>query len=268
MTPTPSVQQASGDATVKTSVHIPTIPVFVHNPTNPSSASTWLKQIEMKFKLAPGLTAEHKIAAVCAAFDETTFDRVTSALLPTDIETMTDWAKFKDVFINLFDMKRSLFADRYNTFQIEWLGPAHESLQECVSRIRRSVTHFDFSNFSANELSTLLLLMSMKAAALEPLRSLLLNALIKNPKESLEDVATLLENALLTERDQKLPEQKHINFVKKVGPSNSSKPPPRTPCPCCGAAHWRADCKFKNAICHTCGIKGHISKLDLSMLCQ
>uniref|UniRef100_A0A914P7D8 CCHC-type domain-containing protein n=1 Tax=Panagrolaimus davidi TaxID=227884 RepID=A0A914P7D8_9BILA len=111
--------------------------------------------------------------------------------------------------------------------------------------------------------------MGMKAAALEPLRSLVLNTLIKTPKETLDSITTLLDNALMTERDQKLPEQRNVNFVKKTAdrrPQNqrksaaASKPPPPTPCPACGGAHWKADCPFKDATCHACSGKGHIAK--------
>uniref|UniRef100_A0AC35EW25 CCHC-type domain-containing protein n=1 Tax=Panagrolaimus sp. PS1159 TaxID=55785 RepID=A0AC35EW25_9BILA len=129
---------------------------------------------------------------------------------PTDV----DWAKFKQVFINLFDTKRSLFANRYKAFQIEWLGPAHESFQEYVARIRQTVALMDGSNLSSNEIRTLLLLMGMKTPVLEPLQ----------PAGGL------------------------------------SKPTPRSPCPACGGAHGKADCKFKEVTCHSCGKKGHISK--------
>uniref|UniRef100_A0A914Q1Q4 RNA-directed DNA polymerase n=1 Tax=Panagrolaimus davidi TaxID=227884 RepID=A0A914Q1Q4_9BILA len=259
---------AAGDGT-NTSIAFPHLPPFIHDPTNPTSASTWLKQVEIKYKFATNLTDDHKVGLVASVLDSQNFDRVSRALLPEDITTFADWAKFKDVFINLFDTKRSLFADRYNTFQIEWFGPAHESVQEYVSRVRQAVNLFDCSNFSANELSTLVVLMGMKAAALEPLRSLVLNTLIKTPKETLDNITTLLDNALMTERDQKLPEQRNVNFVKKTAdrrPQNqrksaaASKPPPPTPCPACGGAHWKVDCSFKDATCHACGGKGHIAK--------
>uniref|UniRef100_A0A914QA38 CCHC-type domain-containing protein n=1 Tax=Panagrolaimus davidi TaxID=227884 RepID=A0A914QA38_9BILA len=263
---------ATGDGTnipPTTSIAFPHLPPFIHDPTNPTSAATWLKQVEIKYKFTANLTDDHKVGLVASVLDSQTFDRVSRALLPADITTFADWAKFKDVFVSLFDTKRSLFADRYNTFQIEWLGPVHESIQEYVSRVRQAVNLFDCSNFSANELSTLVVLMGMKAAALEPLRSLVLNTLIKTPKETLENITSLIDNALMTERDQKLPEQRNVNFVKKTAdrrPQNqrksaaASKPPPPTPCPACGGAHWKVDCSFKDATCHACGGKGHIAK--------
>uniref|UniRef100_A0A914Z8A6 CCHC-type domain-containing protein n=1 Tax=Panagrolaimus superbus TaxID=310955 RepID=A0A914Z8A6_9BILA len=229
------------------------------------------------------LSIAHKVGLVNSVLDSVTFDRVTNALLPDDVATFADWAKFKNVFISLFDTKHSLFADRYKAFQMEWLGPAYEPLQEFVARIRRSVAMFKFADFSENELSTLLILMAMKAPALESLRSLALNALIKTPKESLANVETLLENALMTERDQKLPEQQHVNFVKKVkfSPSSSKKHRHRTSspssvsstssndssssrrgsCDSCGANHARSQCRLRNAECHACGKSGHIKKV-------
>uniref|UniRef100_A0A914P137 CCHC-type domain-containing protein n=1 Tax=Panagrolaimus davidi TaxID=227884 RepID=A0A914P137_9BILA len=268
----------SGDAT-QTTVTFPHLPAFVSDPTDPTGATTWLQQVEMKFKLSPNLTAEHKIALVSSTFDSETFKRISRALLPADVTTYADWAKFKEVFISLFDTKRSLFADRYKAFQIEWLGPAHESLQEYVARIRQTVALMDCANFSANEVSTLLLLMGMKTPVLEPLRSLVLNALIKTPTETLANLGTLLDNALMTERDQKLPETNCVNFVKKAGQQNkpaggssdvdrwSSNTPgdapdaPRSRCPGCDGAHWKKDCPYKNSRCHTCEGLGHISKV-------
>uniref|UniRef100_A0AC34GW57 Reverse transcriptase domain-containing protein n=1 Tax=Panagrolaimus sp. ES5 TaxID=591445 RepID=A0AC34GW57_9BILA len=275
MTPTPTTTSAvpvAGDATVATTTSIvfPHVPTFIHDPTKPNGAASWLKQIEMKFSLTANLTSAHKIAIVCSALDSDTFDRVARKLLPKDIAAYDDWNKFKTVFISLFDIKRSLFADRFSTLQIEWQGPDHESVQEYMARVRQSVTLFKCEDFTDNELSTLVVIMGMKAAALEPLRSLVLNALIKKPKEKLEDIETLLDNALMTERDQKLPEQHQINFVKKTvdrrpphrkpaASQSASKPP--SPCPACGGAHWKVDCSFKEAACHTCGEKGHISKV-------
>uniref|UniRef100_A0AC34GAN7 Gag-pol polyprotein n=1 Tax=Panagrolaimus sp. ES5 TaxID=591445 RepID=A0AC34GAN7_9BILA len=208
-------------------VMFPQLPAFVPDPSNPQRASTWLKQVEMKFKISSGLTAEHKIALVSSALDSDTFARVARAL-PSDIATFADWDKFQTVFIALFDTKQSLFANRYKAFQIEWLGPARESWQEYAARVRETATLFDSANFSDNELQTLLLLMGMKATALEPLRSLVLNSLIKNAKEKLDNIITLVDNALLTERDQKLPEQTRVSYVKKTDPrpQRSTSPTP------------------------------------------
>uniref|UniRef100_A0A914P461 CCHC-type domain-containing protein n=1 Tax=Panagrolaimus davidi TaxID=227884 RepID=A0A914P461_9BILA len=272
------VAQGAGDAT-QTTVTFPHLSPFVPDPTKPTSAATWLQQVEIKFSLSTNLTDIHKCALVSSVLDADTFDRLTRALLPDDVTTYADWDKFKGVFINLFDTKRSLFADRYKAFQIEWLGPAHESFQEYVARIRQTVAVMDCSNFSANEVSTLLLLMGMKTPALESLRSLALNALIKTPTETLANLGTLLDNALMTERDQKLPETNHVNFVKKAGQQNkpaggssdvdrwSSNNPgaapdaPRSRCPGCDGAHWKKDCPYKNSKCYTCEGLGHIAKV-------
>uniref|UniRef100_A0A914Z3S5 CCHC-type domain-containing protein n=1 Tax=Panagrolaimus superbus TaxID=310955 RepID=A0A914Z3S5_9BILA len=94
----------------------------------------------------------------------------------------------------------------------------------------------------------------MKAPALESIRSLVLNALITKPKEDLAALETLVDNALMTQRDQKLPEQISVAFVKKISA-------PKTPCPCCGGNHWKKDCKWINATCYNCNKVGHIAKV-------
>ena len=35
-------------------------------------------------------------------------------------------------------------------------------------------------------------------------------------------------------------------------------PQPRTPCTRCGRMHWASTCKFRQAVCHNCGKRGHI----------
>uniref|UniRef100_A0A914QHV0 CCHC-type domain-containing protein n=1 Tax=Panagrolaimus davidi TaxID=227884 RepID=A0A914QHV0_9BILA len=252
--------------TTAATIVFPQLPAFVRDPAQADNGSVWIHQVEIKFSLSSNLTDIHKCALVSSVLDSDTFRRLSRALLPDEITTFADWAKFKDKFINLFDTKRSLFADRYNTFQIEWRGPANETVQEYVARVRQSVASFKFSDFTENELHTLVMLMGMKAAALEPVRSLVLNALIKTPKESLDNIQTLVENALMTERDQKLPEANQVSYVKKAQQPRQNKPAatrnlPKSACPRCNGNHWKADCPFKDATCYTCGRKGHLAKV-------
>jgi hypothetical protein len=274
---TPSTVTTAASAAPPTQKIFPTLPPFTPDPSKPTGASTWLERVEIKLTFCNGITDEEKIRWVCCSLDEDSFERIQRALLPAKITTYADWDGFKTTFIGLYDTQRSLFADRYAALKIQWDGPAQEPIREFVARVRQAVTLFKCAEFGDNELSTMLLLTAMKAPALESLRSLLLNALIKNPKADLGDVTTLLDNALMTERDQKLPEERQLNVVKKLQPNHqrkavrkpqhtspsqasSSKPPP-SPCFGCGGPHWNRDCPYKESKCNECGIKGHLAKM-------
>ena len=53
-------------------------------------------------------------------------------------------------------------------------------------------------------------------------------------------------------------------FTSKPSSSNNSKgsdAKPKMPCTGCGNFHWKKDCPFRNAECHTCKKKGHIKKM-------
>uniref|UniRef100_A0A914QQE2 Uncharacterized protein n=1 Tax=Panagrolaimus davidi TaxID=227884 RepID=A0A914QQE2_9BILA len=142
----------------------------------------------------------------------------------------------------------------------------------------------------------MLLLTSIKTPAFEPLRSLLLNALIKDPKTDLEAVTTLLDNVLMTEREQKLPEERQAYVVRKIQPqqqrhsgsssyrrrtssaaSTSSRgshassiaskrlvAPRRGTCFSCAGDHRRSSCRFRDAECNACGGFGHIQKVCIN----
>uniref|UniRef100_A0A914PUE3 CCHC-type domain-containing protein n=1 Tax=Panagrolaimus davidi TaxID=227884 RepID=A0A914PUE3_9BILA len=223
---------------------------------------------------------------------DVTLPPVTFPHLPPFVTTFADWDKFKEVFINLFDTKLSLFADRYKVFQTEWLGPAHESFQEYVARIRQTVALMDGSNFSSNEISTLLLLMGMKMPILEPLQSLVLNALIKTPTETLANPETNRANVVKKAGQKNKPQRgstpvydinrRKTNVKPKAAHGQSpgtmvspavlqtsvnnrqkgaAPDAPRSRCPGCDGAHWKKDCPYKNSKCYACEGLGHIAKV-------
>jgi hypothetical protein len=159
----PPTNTTAATAVPSTSKFYPTLPPFIHDPSEPAGATTWLQLVEMKLRLCTGLTNEEKITLVCCALDMEAFKRIQRALLPSDITTYADWDGFKTTFIGLYDTQRSLFADRYAAFKLQWDGPAQEPLREFVARVRQAVALFKCDEFSDNELSTMLLLTSMKA---------------------------------------------------------------------------------------------------------
>uniref|UniRef100_A0A914YKC9 Uncharacterized protein n=1 Tax=Panagrolaimus superbus TaxID=310955 RepID=A0A914YKC9_9BILA len=79
---------AGSTAATPASVQFPHIPPFAHDPSDPTSATTWLRQVEIKYAFVPNLTEAHKVGLVAAVLDAETFKRVDRALLPEDITTL------------------------------------------------------------------------------------------------------------------------------------------------------------------------------------
>ena len=58
----------------------------------------------------------------------------------------------------------------------------------------------------------------------------------------------------------------HSTHKPKATVSNSNNSSngtngPKTPCSGCGKLHWKRDCPFKNATCHSCKQRGHLKKM-------
>lgn len=239
----------------------PTLPTFRHDPADPTCASSWFDQIDIKFKFT-SLNDEEKAGHALSALDSATFKKVCRAFLPTKPTAIKDYAKLKDVMIKMFDFTESLFAKRYSRFQIEWKGPEHESVTDLLARIRLNSTYFDMVNFTENELDTMTLLMSMKSIALEPYRIKILNMLNADPKTPLTACGEALSSSIQTQREQFLPvKQPAVNLVRKKKPQRQSWVNNRSndSCASCGGAHPRSTCKFRNETCRLCKTFGHIS---------
>ncbi|KAK4315872.1 hypothetical protein Pmani_012923 [Petrolisthes manimaculis] len=75
-------------------------------------------------------------------------------------------------------------------------------------------------------------------------------------------VAIAMESALANTEDIQAPAAASsvsgASAVCEVREVHSTK---RDQCYGCGGDHYRRDCKFKNAVCHACGRKGHISRV-------
>lgn len=65
-----------------------------------------------------------------------------------------------------------------------------------------------------------------------------------------------------TNKIQSQNKYKKSNFQKKTGiNSKANTNLPKTNCFGCGEKHWKSDCPFKEAVCHSCQKKGHIKKM-------
>uniref|UniRef100_A0A914Y5M7 Retrotransposon gag domain-containing protein n=1 Tax=Panagrolaimus superbus TaxID=310955 RepID=A0A914Y5M7_9BILA len=177
------------------------LPVFVLNAANPHFTKSWFAQAEMVLQLHTHNDAD-KVRMVVSSLDTSTFDKVRRALLPDIITELQDFAKLKKEMIKLFDAEDSLFARRFAALQVEWSGPEKESIREYEARIRECMGSFDMDNFGENEMASLIYVIGMKARALEPLRTMCVDALRKNPKIPLKELSEMVAASILTRQEQ------------------------------------------------------------------
>ena len=263
-TPPPQLNQPQQQGTQPVNFkYFPSIPAFRYDPSLPDGTASWFDQLAVLFNLHPSVTDIERCALVFSALDVPTFNKVRLAL-DAPMAAFADWNKLQETMIKLFDVKQSLFASRYACFQIEWKGPTHESIHEFAARIRRTIQSFEFDKFKENELKTLTMLMAMKERSLEPIRTKLLNMLMSKHDVPFEDCEKAVADFLQTQRDQRLPEAAAaVNYVKRTNDQKPQRPvnKPKSPCPACGGDHWKKDCKFKDAVCHSCNKPGHLKSM-------
>uniref|UniRef100_A0AC34FQP6 RNA-directed DNA polymerase n=1 Tax=Panagrolaimus sp. ES5 TaxID=591445 RepID=A0AC34FQP6_9BILA len=245
------------------------LPVFTLNTANPHFTKSWFEQVEIILQLHTQ-NDDDKVKLVIASLDTSTFDKVRRALLPETIKDLANFPKLKKKMIKFFDAEESLFAHRFAAFQVEWGGPDRESVREYEARIKSNMESFEADQFGENEIATLYFVMGIKARALEPLRTMSVDALRKNPKIPLKGLAEMVAASLLTRQEQRLPEgaSSQVNFVKQAGrrmkPKHadySSNKGNNSPCASCGGNHARTSCRFKDAECRLCKKIGHIAKV-------
>ena len=76
-------------------------------------------------------------------------------------------------------------------------------------------------------------------------------------KPSIDDVHAVKAKNYLNANDKR----SGSKSKSQKGGKSKGKEKPRKPCSGCGASHWKADCPFLNAECHSCKHTGHIAKV-------
>lgn len=192
------VNQAQAQTPPQKAKTLANVPAFRYDSANPSSASNWIQQLNVLFKLHD-VDDNNRVAIALGGLDSSTFQKVSRAILSptvTDVTDYKDWPGFTKIMTDLFDRSESLFAKRYSFFQIEWKGPEHESIADLSARLQHGSMYAEIKNMDENAIQTLVLLMSMKSPALEPFRVQLLQHLNTTPKKPFKECIDAITAAL------------------------------------------------------------------------
>ena len=186
--------------------------------------------------------------------------------------TSSDWSTIKAYMSEVYDPKKYVVKERY-LFWSSMGRKTGESVQQLADRARRLAATCDFASVTDPLDEALKLWFICSIQSKDVLKSLLSKKEDELTFERCVEEASRIESTAAAAREAEA-KPKQVNFVDKKNSSSnnsnnqsaslstSSKPKSGDSCPClaCGrTGHSRQNCRYKNAVCNTCQIKGHIS---------
>ncbi|RDD36604.1 Extracellular calcium-sensing receptor, partial [Trichoplax sp. H2] len=211
---------------------------------------------------------EHSLHLFLALVGPDAYNILTSCAYPKAPEDHT-LKELLEMLANHFVPSRLKHAEHHRFWKNMQLEG--ESITAYVSRIRKLATTCEFAGDSleANLLDAFILGLrdtgTVRKFLLE--ENLTLDRAVKIARET--DMASAEAQTITSARTEFLTP---INFKQRLsgaplarvvhtGESRIASDVPHTPCPSCGATHWRIDCPHRQAVCNHCQKTGHIAKV-------
>ena len=256
MTSSAASDSASAAAPVAPSVTTPPRVFGTIAEFNPKSdnVSTYLERLELYFE-ANQVEEDRKVPTLLTVMGATTYDTLWSLLAPTPPQEKT-FGELLEALRKHFDPEPLVIAERFRFYQR--LQKQDESIADFIADLHRLSIKCEFGDFLDQALRDRFVC-GIHSQAIQ--KKLLAEA--KLTIQRAQEIALGMESTDKDSKDLKGPaagDSGTRSAEATVYTTSSTKGTVKEkPCSRCGRRHAEKSCKFKDAICHRCGKRGHIA---------
>lgn len=257
---------------------------FDYDPENNLTFEAYYRRYESVLTThSKGLDEPTKVHLLLQKFPQAQYERYADSILSESPQDRT-LSSTVESFKLLFGHKETKSAMRHMSFNL--VKQEGENFSEYAGRINKHAEKFDVGKCTADDFKVLLFVSGLKSpddlSVLERLLTKVDNQHLEMEKAKDENARSLIHNLKLqdlvneAERSNCLRKDKckvvesasvQVQAIQKQRFANKDKSPtystrqakkfPPSPCPACGASHWKHDCPYKEKDCGECSLKGH-----------
>lgn len=174
--------------------------------------------------------------------------KLLKGLVAPDVPSQKTLGDLAEAMKNHYKGKRNLTVERFKFRRMQ--QKSSESVNEFLARLRMQAVECEFGN-----LNEALREQFIQGVCNEGMQKRLLHE-----EKDLEETLKLAQSIESANQGSEAMNQRNGSDLVNAVAGRRTKP--RQPCRRCGSPnHFADDCKFRNAECHKCSMKGHIAKM-------